>query len=98
MRVPISHSLDKEEVRRRLRSRTDDIASFVPGGMADVSTSWPDADTMNLSVSAMGKTVEGQVLVDDGQVVFVVELPAALGFFEPLIRGQVEEKGRKLLK
>ena len=38
MRVPIAHQLPKEEVRRRLRERSHEIASFVPGGMADVKT------------------------------------------------------------
>ena len=39
MRVPISHSLGKEEVRRRLQSHSHEIAQYIPGGMADVTTS-----------------------------------------------------------
>ncbi|PKB19402.1 putative polyhydroxyalkanoic acid system protein [Novosphingobium kunmingense] len=97
MRVPISHSLDKEEVRRRLRARTGEIASFIPGGMADVSADWPDEDTMALSVSAMGKTIDGRIEIEDGQVVFTVDFPPALSFVEGMVRGQIEAKGRKLL-
>ena len=40
MRVPIAHTLPKEEVRRRLRERSHEIANFIPGGMADVTTGW----------------------------------------------------------
>lgn len=97
MRVPISHSLDKEEVRRRLRARTGEIANFIPGGMADVTTDWPDEDTMALSVSAMGKTVDGRIEIEDGQVVFNIDFPPALAFVEGMVRSQVEAKGRKLL-
>lgn len=97
MRVPIAHSHSKDEVRRRLKSRTGELADFIPGGMADVSTSWPDDDTMELAITAMGKTVAGKVELEDGQVVFSVELPGSLAFVEPMVRGALESKGRKLL-
>ena len=98
MRVPIPHSLDKDEVRRRLRARTGEIADFIPGGMADVTTDWPDDDTMVLNVSAMGKSIDGTVEIEDGQVVFTIDFPPALAFVEGMVRGQVEAKGRKLLR
>ena len=97
MRVPIPHSHSKDEVRRRLHARTGEIADFIQGGMADVATSWPDEDTMELAITAMGKTVAGKVELEDGQVVFSVELPGSLAFVEPMVRGALEQKGRKLL-
>ncbi|MBS0473635.1 MAG: polyhydroxyalkanoic acid system family protein [Proteobacteria bacterium] len=97
MRVPISHGLTNDEVRRRLKSRTGEIADFIPGGVADVSTDWPDENTMNLTIGAMGKSVTGKVELEQGQVVFTVELPGSLSFVEPMIRGALEQKGRKLL-
>lgn len=42
MRVPIPHDLPREEVRRRLSSRSHEIARFIPGGMAQVTTDWPN--------------------------------------------------------
>ena len=97
MRVPIAHDLPKEEVRRRLRSRSHEIANFVPGGMADVATAWPNEDRMDLSVRAMGQGVDGRVLIEDRQVVFEVDLPPALSFVEPMIAGAIRDKGQKLL-
>lgn len=97
MRVPIAHDLPKEEVRRRLRERSHEIADFVPGGMAEVSTGWPDEDRMTLGVRAMGQGIDGQVLIEDHQVVFEVNLPPALSFVEPMISGAIRDKGRKLL-
>ena len=98
MRVPIPHSLPREEVRQRLSSRSHEIANFIPGGMADVTTGWPDEDTMTLSVRAMGQGVNGRVLIEERQVVFEVDLPPALAFFEPMVAGAIRNQGTKLLE
>ena len=97
MRVPIAHTLPKEEVRRRLRERNHEIANFVPGGMADVTTGWPNEDQMDLSVRAMGQGIDGRVLIEEHEVVFEVDLPPALSFVEPMIAGAIRDKGQKLL-
>lgn len=98
MRVPIPHALPREEVRRRLSSRSHEIANFIPGGMADVATAWPDADTMTLAVRALGQGIEGRVLIEERQVVFEIDLPPALGFVEPIVAGAIRQQGAKLLE
>ncbi|QPC98276.1 MULTISPECIES: polyhydroxyalkanoic acid system family protein [Qipengyuania] len=98
MRVPIPHQLGKDEVRRRLQSRSHEIANYVPGGMADVTTGWPDEDTMNLSVKTMGQGVNGRVLIEDTQVIFEIDLPAALSFVEPMVANAIRSKGQKMLE
>ena len=97
MRVPIPHSLPKEEVRRRLRERSHELADHIPGGMAEVETGWPSEDRMTLSVGAMGQTVAGYVEIEDTRVVVDLTLPAALSFFEPIVKGALQQKGQKLL-
>ena len=37
MRVPIPHTLGKDEVKRRLRERSGEMAGLFPGGKADVA-------------------------------------------------------------
>ena len=96
MRIAIPHSIGKDEARRRIRERSGEIANFVPG-FASVSTAWQDEDRMNLTVGAMGQEMTGAIEVGESEVAFTVELPAALSFVEPMIRGQIEAKGRKLL-
>lgn len=96
MRIAIPHSIGKEEARRRVRERSGDIADFVPA-FAKVETVWTSEDRMDLTVGVMGKEMTGQIEVGDGEVAFNFEIPAALSFVEPMIRGQVEAKGRKLL-
>jgi Putative polyhydroxyalkanoic acid system protein (PHA_gran_rgn) len=97
MRIALPHSLGREEVRRRLHARSGEIAEMFPGGMAEVAVSWPHEDRMSLDVTAMGKTLAGAVEIGDHEVAFVIELPGALSFIEPMVRGALKEKGRKLL-
>ena len=74
-----------------------DIALY-EGGKANVAINWPLEDRMAMQVSAMGQTVNAHVDVTDDALVFEIDLPAALSFFEPLVRGAVEEKTQKLLR
>lgn len=98
MRVAIPHNLGKAEVRSRLKERSGEIADYIPGGMAKVTSSWRSEDEMALSVGAMGHSLDGRVLVEDNQLVFEVEMPPALSFIEPIIAGAIRDKGQKLLK
>ncbi|MBX7458292.1 hypothetical protein K3152_08550 [Qipengyuania sp. 1NDH17] len=97
MRVPLPHNLGKEEVRRRLKTRSHEIGDAIPGGMADVTTSWPNEDCMALDIHAMGNLTRAQVLIEETQVVFEIDLPPALSFVEPIIAGAIRKKGQKLL-
>ena len=85
-------------MRHRLSSRSHEIANFVPGGMAQVETAWPNEDTMTLAVRAMGQGINGRVLIEDRQVVFEVDLPPALSFVEPMVAGAIRQQGTKLLE
>ena len=98
MRVPIPHQLGREEARRRLHARSDELAGMMPGGMADVTITWPSEDRMDIAVRAMGKLINAAVEVGDSNVVVEVDLPLALKLLEPMVRGAVEANGRKLLK
>ena len=97
MRVPLQHNLGKEEVRRRLKARSHEIGDAIPGGMADVTTSWPSEDCMALDINAMGNAIRAKVHIEETEVVFEIDLPPALSFVEPIIAGAIRKKGQKLL-
>ncbi|AKM06197.1 polyhydroxyalkanoic acid system family protein [Pelagerythrobacter marensis] len=97
MRVAIPHDLPRETVRERMRSRSHEIADHVPGGVAEVVTDWPSEDRMTMRISAMGQNLDGRVDIEEGQLVFEVDLPLALGFLEPMIAGAVRQQGQKLI-
>jgi len=97
MRVAIPTSLPRDEVRRRIREKSGELAGIVPGGIATVETAWKDDDTMAMGVTAMGQTINGTVVAEEGQLVVDFDLPAQLGFFGKMIEEKIREKGQKLL-
>ena len=98
MRVAIPHDLEREEVRRRMGHSTAALRNFIPGGMADVQTSWPSDDRMQLTVGMMGQQVTGHVDIEDNQVVFIVDLPPALSFVEPIVEKAIRKRGQTMLE
>ncbi len=98
MRVAIPHTLGKDEVRRRLTSRTPDLAGFIPGGFAKVDHAWIDEDHMQLTVGVMGQSIVSRLDVEDRQVVVNVDLPPQLAFVGTAIEGAIRDKATKLLR
>ncbi len=96
MRMAFPHSLGRDEALRRIREHEDDIANIAPG-MAEVTTSWPSADRLELQIAAMGKAIKGAVEVAENEVVFDFDLPQSLSFASGMIRSALEPKARKLL-
>jgi hypothetical protein len=97
MQVPIPHQLGREEARRRLRDNSHKMADAIPGGMAQVTTGWPNEDRMDMSILAMGQALVGHIDVQDTQVVLHMDLPPALGFLKPIVEGAIRQQGHKLL-
>lgn len=97
MRVAIPHNLGRDEVRRRIKGRTHEIADFLPGGLAQVTTTWPREDRLDLNIAAMGQQITGTIDIQDRELVFTIILPPALAFVEPIVERAIAEKGRKLL-
>ena len=97
MEVALPHDLGREEVRRRLRDNAHRIGEGVPGGMADVTTSWPSEDVMQMSIEAMGQAITGSVAIEDARVVFSLDLPMALGFLGPMVESTIRDQGQRLL-
>lgn len=97
MQVAIPHDLGREEVRRRLRENSHQIADHMPGGMAEVQTSWPSEDRMAMSISAMGQALNGHIDIEDDKLVFHMVLPPALGFLQPIVEGAIRDQGQKML-
>jgi Putative polyhydroxyalkanoic acid system protein (PHA_gran_rgn) len=96
MRVPIPHQLGKDEAKRRLKARSGEAGSLIPGG--DVTVEWPSEDRMTMAVTAMGQSINTIVDVEEEAVIFQLDLPPALAFVEPMIRGVIADKGQKLLR
>jgi hypothetical protein len=97
MRVTLTHDLDREEVRRRMRAHADEIAGFFPPGIAKVTTHWSSEDRMDITAEVVGYTIPGGVDVGDGEVVIEMQLPMILGLMKGPLEAAVKKEGRRLL-
>lgn len=97
MQVAIPHQLGREEARRRLQANGHKMGDGVPGGMAQIQTSWASEDRMTMSIQAMGQHLAGHIDIEDAQLVLNIDLPPALGFIEPLVGGAIQQAGQKML-
>ena len=97
MQVPIPHNLGREEARRRMQANSHRMGEGIPGGMAQVETSWPSEDRMAMNIAAMGQVVRGYVDIEERQILFVIDLPPALSFIEPIVAGAIRQSGQKML-
>ena len=98
MRVALPHTLPQEELRRRFHSRSDELASLFPAGMAHVTQTWRDEDHLDMVITAMGQRVVGVVELQGQAVVVNVDLPPGLAFVERMIEGTIRDKTQKLLR
>lgn len=98
MRVTLPHDLPREEVRRRMHAHADEIASFFPPGLADVSTSWPNEDRMEITATVVGYTIPGGVDVREKEVVIEMQLPTILGLMRGALEKAVRKEGDRLLR
>jgi hypothetical protein len=97
MRVTLSHDLPKEEVRRRMRAHSEEIAGFFPPGLAKVTTGWPHEDRMDITAEVMGMSIPGGVEVREGEVVITMDLPLLLSVMKGPLEAAVKKEGGRLL-
>ena len=96
--IDIPHSLDRATVRERMKSRVGRIGEFMPGGAANVESSWPSEDRLALKVQAMGQTVDALVDIHDDRLHIEMVLPGMLAFVAPMIESAVRANADKLLR
>jgi len=97
IQVDLPHKLGKEEARRRIAGNVHKLKDHIPGGAAQVDSSW-SGDQLKLDISAMGQTVEALIGVDDTVVHCRVLLPGMLGMFAGPIEAMLQKKGNILLE
>lgn len=102
MAVPVSidvpHKLGRAGARERLKSRLGELGGHMPGGVGEVSATWPSEDEMALQIKAMGQTIPARLEVLDTAVRVHIQLPAMLAFFSGIIGATIREQGTKLLE
>jgi len=80
-----------------MQARIGELPGHIPGGVADVRSSWPEEYRMALEVAALGQRVSAVLDVEDRRIRINLELPPMLRFASGAIEAAVQRKGRALL-
>src|SRR3954454_20719716 len=94
--VDLPHQLGKDEARRRIADNIHKLQEHIPGG-AKVQSGWT-GDQLNLSVQALGDSVQATVEVEEAKVHVKMLLPGLLGMFARPIQAIMKSKGGALLE
>jgi hypothetical protein len=94
--VDLPHNLGKEEARRRIANNIHRLQEHIPGG-ADVESGWT-GDQLNLSVRALGDSVQSTIDVEESKVHVKLLLPGLLGMFAGPITAILRKQGDLLLE
>jgi Putative polyhydroxyalkanoic acid system protein (PHA_gran_rgn) len=94
--VDLPHQLGKDEARRRIADNIHKLQEQIPGG-AKVQSGWT-GDQLNLSVQALGDSVQATVEVEEAKVHVKMLLPGLLGMFAGPIQAIMKSKGGALLE
>jgi putative polyhydroxyalkanoate system protein len=94
--VDLPHRLGKEEARRRIADNIHKLQEHIPG-TAHVESGWA-GDQLNLSVQALGDSVQASIDVEETKVRVKMLLPGMLGMFAAPIQAVLRKKGGALLE
>ena len=100
MRVSIPHTLGKDEVRRRMKTRlgdAEDKAKGLLGSLASLETEWTGEDTLAIMVNAMGYSIPCSAAIEEASLDFDVEIPPGVGYARGMIESAIRDKGERLL-
>ena len=95
VQVDLPHKLGKEEARRRIAANIHKLEQQIPGG-AQVTSSWT-GDRLDLSVAALGQSVDARIEAEDAYVRCTMMLPPMLAMLARPIEAALRKKGSDLL-
>ena len=93
--IIIPHSLDKDDVVRRLRPALSKAAASLP--ILNVEQEVWEGDRMSFRVRSLGQSIAGSVEVVERSVRLEIRLPWLLAGFVGAIRRTIESRGHVLL-
>jgi len=96
--IDVPHRLGREGARARMAARIGELAGHLPGGMAEVSSSWPEPYLLALDLQALGQRVAARLAVEETRVRVHLDLPSMLAMFTGAIEAAVAKGGAKLLE
>ena len=93
--VDLPHNLGREEAQRRIAANIHKLQGYIPGG-AEVTSDWAGS-RLDMTVAAMGQSVDANIDVEEKLVRCRIVLPGLLGMFAKPIEAALKAKGSDLL-
>jgi hypothetical protein len=93
--VDLPHSLGRDEAQRRIQANIHKLQGYIPGG-AEVTSQWAGS-RLDMTVGAMGQSVDAKIDVEEKLVRCRIELPGLLGMLAKPIEAALKAKGSDLL-
>ena len=97
IQVDLPHKLGRDEARRRIANNIHKLREHIPGGTAQVESSW-QGDELDLAINALGQAVTAKIGVEETKVRVAVMLPGMLAMFAGPIEAMLQKKGNVLLE
>ena len=97
MRIAVEHHTSKENARRRVEARLDQLLAQFGGRADEIQHEWV-GDTLRFKGKARGLSVEGSVEVTDSEVIIDGKLPLMARMFEGRIRQAVEREADAMFR
>jgi len=97
MHITVPHNTTKENARRIVEKRLDDLQTQYGSFASDIDKNW-NGDTLSFEVKARGFTGKGTLQVTDSEVILDGKLPLLAKPFEPRIKAAVEQEAAQLFQ
>jgi len=93
--VSIPHELGRAEARRRIDEGIGQLTAQI-GAVGEVERAW-EGDLLRFSLSAIGQTVTGTVLIEEREARLEVYLPGIFAMIANKVKGRLRDEGQILL-
>ncbi len=97
MRIAVPHNTTRENARRIVEQRLEDLQRQYAHYASDIDKNW-DGDRLDFSVKARGFTGKGTLEITDTDVIVDGKLPLIAKPFEPRIRDTVEREAEQMFR
>jgi hypothetical protein len=92
LEVRVPHTLDRDEVRRRLDTAIARARDEYAEKVGDIDAAWEGEDRLAIALTVMGLDIDGQVELYEAELVVRVEVPAMAGLFAGRIKDGIQER------
>lgn len=98
MEVRIPHSLDQDEVRRRLDAAVVRARDEYADKVGSLDASWRDDGQLAVSLDVMGMAIASEVEILEAELVVKLQVPGMAGLFAGQIKSGIEQRLGGLLE